>query len=425
MSDDELTDSLHTLCALLHKHYGQKPILLIDEYDVPLDKARQAGYYDEMITLIRGLFSRALKTNTSLYFAVLTGCLRIAMSSAGRHLESVFTGLNNFNVSSVTDNRFAPQFGFTSEDVKLLLEYYHLEEKFDLIRKWYDEYRFGNIEVNCPWDVINYVNLLRADPEALPMAYLINSSSNDIIKAFTRMATPGTRREIESLIAGETVIHRIHQELTYRELYDSIDNLWSVLFTTGYLTQRGSEASDVYQLAIPNLEIKQIFEEQIQEWFQEEARKDSPRLDSFCAAFLQANADAVERQFNAYLRKTISIRDTAVQLAKKENFYHGVLLGLLNHREDWVVVSNVESGDGYSDILIESEEDNIGIIIEVKYAENGNFEKACLEAMEQIDRMGYGDSLLDEGMEHIFKYGIACYKKKCKVLLACFPPLTK
>lgn len=418
MSDDELTDSLRTLCALLHKHYDQKPILLIDEYDVPLDKALQAGYYDEMITLIRSLFGQALKTNTSLYFAVLTGCLRIAR-------ESVFTGLNNFNVFSVTDNRFAPQFGFTSEDVRLLLEYYHLEEKFDLIRKWYDGYRFGNIEVYCPWDVINYVNLLRADPEALPRAYWINSSGNDIIKAFIRMATLGTRREIEALIAGETVIHRIHQELTYRELYDSIDNLWSVLFTTGYLTQQGSEALDVYQLAIPNLEIKQIFVEQIQEWFQEEARKDSPGLDSFCAAFLQANADAVERQFNAWLRKTISIRDTAVQLAKKENFYHGVLLGLLNHREDWVVVSNVESGDGYSDILIESGEDNIGIIIEVKYAENGNFEKACQEAMEQIERMGYGDSLLDEGMEHIFKYGIACYKKKCKVLLTCFPPLTK
>ncbi len=418
MSDDELTDSLRTLCALLHKHYDQKPILLIDEYDVPLDKARQAGYYDEMITLIRGLFGQALKTNTSLYFAVLTGCLRIAK-------ESIFTGLNNLKVFSVTDSRFASKFGFTSEDVRQLLKYYHLENKFEPIREWYDGYLFGNTDVYCPWDVINYVDLLQADPEALPRAYWINSSGNDIIRAFIRMATPGTRREIESLIAGETVTHRIRQELTYRELYDSIDNLWSVLFTTGYLTQRGAEAVDVYQLVIPNLEIKQIFVEQIQEWFQEEARKDSPGLDAFCAAFLQADADAVERQLNAYLRKTISIRDTAVQLSKKENFYHGVLLGLLNHREDWVVVSNVESGDGYSDILIESEEDNIGIIIEVKYAENGNFEKACQEAMEQIEMMGYGASLLDEGMEHIFKYGIACYKKKCKVLLTCFPPLTK
>ena len=420
MSDDELKDSLRTLCTLLYKHYGQKPILLIDEYDVPLDKARQAGYYDEMVTLVRGLFSRALKTNTSLYFAVLTGCLRIAK-------ESIFTGLNNLIVFSVTDVNFAAQFGFTSKDVKQLLAYYGLENKLNLIREWYDGYLFGNTEVYCPWDVINYVSLLRSEPEALPRAYWINSSGNDIIRAFIRMATPGTRREIESLVAGETVTHRIYQELTYRELYDSIDNLWSVLFTTGYLTQRDVDAATVYRqpnvfrLAIPNLEIRQIFEEQIQAWFQEEARKDVPSLDAFCASFLQADAGAVERQLTAYLKKTISIRDTAVQIAKKENFYHGILLGLLNHREDWVVTSNVESGDGYSDILIEAEEDSIGVVIEVKYAENENFEKACQEAMDQIDRMGYGDSLLDNGMKQIFKYGIACYKKKCKVQLIRFP----
>ena len=296
-----------------------------------------------------------------------------------------------------------------------------MEEKFELIREWYDGYRFGNIEVYCPWDVINYVSLLRADPAAFPRAYWINSSGNDIIRQFIRMSTPGTRREIESLVAGEAVTHRIRQELTYRELYDSIDNLWSVLFTTGYLTQRGAEAADVYQLAIPNLEIRQIFEEQIQEWFQKEARKDVPRLDAFCAAFSKADAEAVERQFSAYLRKTISIRDTAARNAKKENFYHGVLLGLLSHREDWIVTSNMESGDGYSDILVELEEEGIGIIIEVKYAEDGDFEKGCRDAMEQIERMGYGDSLLEEGMGRILKYGIACYKKKCKVQLACFP----
>jgi len=407
MSDDMLANSFLTLSNLLRKHYGQKPILLIDEYDVPLDKARQAGYYDEMVILVRNLFGQALKTNNSLQFAILTGCLRIAK-------ESIFTGLNNFNVFSATDNRFASQFGFTARDVKQMLEYYGLEEKFEPIREWYDGYRFGNTEVYCPWDVINYVNLLCAEPEAFPRAYWINSSGNEIIRAFIRMVTPGTRREIEFLVAGETVTHRIRQELTYRELYGSIDNLWSVLFTTGYLTQRGEEAADVYRLAIPNLEIRQIFKEQIQEWFQEEARKDTPKLDAFCAAFPQADAETVERQFSAYLRKTISIRDTATRIAKKENFYHGVLLGLLNHREDWVVTSNVESGDGYSDILIELEEDGVGIVIEVKYAENGNFEKTCREAMEQIDRMGYGDSLLEDGMDRVLKYGIACYKK-CKV----------
>ncbi len=414
MSDDMLTDSLRTLSGLLRKHFDQKPILLIDEYDVPLDKAQQYGYYDEMVTLIRNLFGQALKTNDSLYFAVLTGCLRIAR-------ESIFTGLNNLKVFSVTDSRFASWFGFTADDVKQLLNYYQLEEKFELIREWYDGYRFGDTEVYCPWDVINYVDLLRAEPEAFPRAYWINTSGNHIIRQFIRMATPGTRREIEALVDGETVAHRIRQELTYRELYDSIDNLWSVLFTTGYLTQRGAEAAGTYRLAIPNLEIRQIFVEQIQEWFQEETRKDTPRLDAFCAAFLQGDADAVERQFNAYLRKTISIRDTVVQEAKKENFYHGILLGLLSHREDWAVTSNAESGDGYSDILVEPEEGEVGIVIEVKYAQDGNLEKGCRDALEQIERMKYGESLLEEGMERVFKYGIACYKKKCRVQLLLFP----
>jgi hypothetical protein len=409
MSDDMLSDSLYSLCVFLYKHFGQKAILLIDEYDVPLDKARQYGYYDEMVTLIRNLLGQALKTNDSLQLAVLTGCLRISK-------ESIFTGLNNLKVFSVTDTRFSLHFGFTSEDVKQLLEYYHLEDKFEVIREWYDGYLFGNTEVYCPWDVINYVDLLRVEPNAFPRAYWINSSGNDIIREFIKIATPGTKRDLEALISGETVTHRIRQELTYRELYDSIDNLWSVLFTTGYLTQRGAEDADVYRLAIPNREIRQIFEEQIQEWFQAEARKDTPQLDAFCTAFPRGDAEAVEKEFNAYLRRTISIRDTAVQDGKKENFYHGILLGLLSHREDWLVLSNVESGDGYSDILVELEDECTGIIIEVKYAKNGNFEKGCQDALEQIEKTGYVDTLLEDGMERILKYGIACYKKKCKVV---------
>ena len=415
MPDDELMDSLRLLCVLLHSHYGQKVILLIDEYDVPLDKAQHYGYYEEMVALIRNLFSRALKTNDSLQFAVLTGCLHIAR-------ESIFTGLNNLKVFSVTDTRFASWFGFTTENVRELLGYYHLEGKFEAVRDWYDGYRFGNTEVYCPWDVINYVNLLCAEPEAHPRAYWINSSGNDIIRKFIQMATSGTKCEIEALVAGKTVPHRIRQELTYRELYDSIDNLWSVLFTTGYLTQRGpvSDTADVYRLAIPNLEIRQIFQEQIQEWFQEEARKDAPRLDAFCEAFPRGDAAAVEEQLNAYLRRTISIRDTAVKSPKKENFYHGILLGLLSHRGDWYVASNIESGDGYSDILVELEEECVGIAIEVKYAEDGNLEKGCRDAMAQIDDMGYVDSLLEDGMERILKYGIACHKKKCKVQIDSF-----
>ena len=408
MPPEVLADSLRMLSELLRKHYGQNVILLIDEYDVPLDKAQQAGYYDEMVTLIRSLFGQALKTNDSLYFAVLTGCLRIAK-------ESIFTGLNNMNVFSTTSTQMGEYFGFTDDEVTEMLRYYGLEDNFETVKKWYDGYRFGTAQVYCPWDVINYCRDARFQPEAFPRAYWINTSGNDIIREFIRMATPGTRREIEALVAGETVTHRIRQELTYRELYDNIDNLWSVLFTTGYLAQRGAEDADVYRLAIPNLEIRQIFVEQIQEWFREESRKDTPRLDAFCSAFLRGDADAVETQLNTYLRKTISIRDTAARKTKKENFYHGMLLGLLSHREDWIVTSNTESGDGYSDILVEAEDQGIGIVIEVKYAEEGKLDAACTEALEQISRLDYEDRLRQDGMDTVVQFGIACYKKRCIV----------
>ena len=408
MPPEVLADSLRMLSELLRKHYGQNVILLIDEYDVPLDKAPQAGYYDEMVTLIRSLFGQALKTNDSLYFAVLTGCLRIAK-------ESIFTGLNNMNVFSTTSTQMGEYFGFTDDEVTEMLRYYGLEDNFETVKKWYDGYRFGTAQVYCPWDVINYCRDARFQPEAFPRAYWINTSGNDIIREFIRMATPGTRREIEALVAGETVTHRIRQELTYRELYDNIDNLWSVLFTTGYLAQRGAEDADVYRLAIPNLEIRQIFVEQIQEWFREESRKDTPRLDAFCSAFLRGDADAVETQLNTYLRKTISIRDTAARKTKKENFYHGMLLGLLSHREDWIVTSNTESGDGYSDILVEAEDQGIGIVIEVKYAEEGKLDAACTEALEQISRLDYEDRLRQDGMDTVVQFGIACYKKRCIV----------
>ena len=408
MPPEVLADSLRMLSELLRKHYGQNVILLIDEYDVPLDKAQQAGYYDEMVTLIRSLFGQALKTNDSLYFAVLTGCLRIAK-------ESIFTGLNNMNVFSTTSTQMGEYFGFTDDEVTEMLRYYGLEDNFETVKKWYDGYRFGTAQVYCPWDVINYCRDARFQPEAFPRAYWINTSGNDIIREFIRMATPGTRREIEALVAGETVTHRIRQELTYRELYDNIDNLWSVLFTTGYLAQRGAEDADVYRLAIPNLEIRQIFVEQIQEWFREESRKDTPRLDAFCSAFLRGDADAVETQLNTYLRKTISIRDTAARKTKKENFYHGMLLGLLSHREDWIVTSNTESGDGYSDILVEAQDQGIGIVIEVKYAEEGKLDAACTEALEQISRLDYEDRLRQDGMDTVVQFGIACYKKRCVV----------
>ena len=411
MPDDVLVRSLRLLSRLLRKHYGQKVVLLIDEYDVPLDKARQSGYYDEMVALIRNLFSQTLKSNDDLFFAALTGCLRIAK-------ESIFTGLNNLKVMSITNVQFGEYFGFSDGEVRAMLHEYGADDKYGQVKTWYDGYTFGKAEVYCPWDVINYCDELRADPDASPRAFWINSSGNDIIRTFLRKATQRTRREIEQLVDGECVTKKIIQELTYRELYEKIDNVWSVLFTTGYLTQRGKTEEGAYRLAIPNLEIRQIFVEQILEWFQEEARRETPKLDAFCEAFLRGDAEAIEEQFNAYLKKAISIRDTAVRKGRKENFYHGILLGLLSHREDWDVFSNAESGDGYSDILVETEEGSTGIVIEVKYSEEGDedsLEAGCREALEQIEKMGYEERLRQDGAENIVRYGIACHRKKCRV----------
>ena len=408
MSEDALTNSLFTLSKLLHKHYGQKAILLIDEYDVPLDKAQHSGYYDEMVGLIRNLFSRVLKSNSSLHLAVLTGCLRIAR-------ESIFTGLNNLRVLSIADVEYDEYFGFTDAEVRDMLHYYSLDEKYELTKTWYDGYRFGNTDVYCPWDVINYCAKLRADPDAAPRPFWVNTSGNDIILTFLRKTGPASRRELECLINGGTVRKKIRQELTYRDIYQDMDNLWSVLFTTGYLTQCGSTDGRTFQLVIPNLEIREIFTEQIYEWFQKEARKDTPKLDAFCAAFPLGDTETIETLFTAYLKKTISIRDTGARNEQKENFYHGILLGLLSHREDWIISSNAESGAGYSDILIEIEDSNIGIVIELKYPDNGNLETGCLDALAQIEEKEYTERLLQNGMEAVIKYGIACYKKTCKV----------
>ncbi len=410
MPDEVLISSLRTLTELLYKHYGEQAILLIDEYDVPLDKAQQSGYYDDMVTLIRTLFGQALKTNPNLYFAVLTGCLRIAK-------ESIFTGLNSLKVFSVTNVQYGEQFGFSDREVREMLEYYGFEEKYELIKAWYDGYHFGDMDVYCPWDVINYIDLMRVEPDASPYAFWVNTSGNEIIKKFLQKASAGTKRELEQLIAGKSVYKKINQELTYWDLYKNIDNLWSVLFTTGYLTQCKRIDGDIFELIIPNLEIRQIFIDQIMEWFQEEMGKDTPLIDAFCDAFIRGDAEAVEEQFNAYLLKTISIRDTNVRKGKKENFYHGILLGLLSHREDWWVRSNVESGDGFSDILVECEEKGIGIVIEVKYPDGRDLEEECKIALKQIERMGYETKLKQDGMERILRYGIACNRKKCKVLM--------
>ena len=411
MPSEALGGSLKLLSQLLHKHYGQKVILLIDEYDVPLDRAQRAGYYEEMADLLRILFGQALKTNPNLYFAVMTGCLRIAK-------ESIFTGLNNLNVFSIIDVPFAEYFGFSDGEVRDMLAYYGLGDRYGVMKEWYDGYRFGNGSVYCPWDVISYVKLLRSDPEAEPRAFWANTSGNEIVRTFLERAGASTRREMEVLVDGGTVGKKLNHELTYRELYRNIDNLWSVLFTTGYLTWQGKPDGDVYDLKIPNLELRKIYIDQIMEWFKEEAGRDAPKLDALCLAFAAGDAAAVERQFAAYLRRTISIRDTSVRKNKKENFFHGLLLGLLSHREDWVVRSNHESGVGFSDILVEIEEENRGIVIEVKYPDGGDLEVGCKEALAQIEEKGYEEKLREDGMETVLKYGIACRRKSCRVMLA-------
>lgn len=409
---DSLISSLKRLSALLEKHYGKKVILLMDEYDVPLDKAFQYGYYEEMIALMRNLLGNVLKTNSSLYFAVLTGCLRISK-------ESIFTGLNNLKVMSITNAQFDEYFGFTDSEVKEMLGYYGLSEHYDSVKSWYDGYRFGNEDIYCPWDVISHCDNLRADSNARPEDYWSNTSSNSIVRRFIDKANGKTKDEIERLIAGETIVKEIRQELTYSELDSSIDNLWSVLFTTGYLTQRGTVGEDKYYLAIPNYEIRKLFIRQIKEWFSQKTRNDGKTLELFCNAFSDGNPALIEELFNDYLWNTISIRDTAAPEERKENFYHGLLLGLLGYKDDWIVKSNAESGIGYSDILIEIRENRIGIVIEMKYAANGKLEAACHEALSQIEDRKYEARLKEDGMKNIIKYGIACYKKECKIEKLC------
>lgn len=409
MSDGVLMGGLKTLSMLLEKHYGKKAIILIDEYDVPLAKANEQGYYDQMIILIRSMFEQALKTNESLHFAVLTGCLRVSK-------ESIFTGLNNLKVFSIADKDCGAYFGFTDDEVKGMLDYYELSDKYRIIKEWYNGYCFGNTDVYCPWDVISYVDKLLVDRTLMPQDYWINTSSNDVIRKLLEKASNETRNEIECLIAGEAVIKEVKEELTYRELYDTIENVWGVLFATGYLTQRGEADGKMRRLVIPNREILDIFVTQVRSWMQDKARENEARLHSFCAAFKNANAEAVQATFEEYLNETVSIRDTAVRNELKENFYHGFLLGLLRFEKEWLVISNRESGKGYADIVIEIFREKLGIVIEMKYAENGNLDTACKEAMQQIEDREYVKQPYLDGMKRVIKCGIACHAKACKVV---------
>ncbi|MFR3454711.1 MAG: AAA family ATPase [Coprococcus eutactus] len=410
-TSENTADSLRLLSQLLFLHYDKKVVILIDEYDVPLDKAFQNGYYSEMTSLIRGILGQALKTNDYLQFAVLTGCLRISK-------ESIFTGLNNFKVLSIADARFDEQFGFTDSEVRDILEEYGVSDKISEVKDWYDGYRFGKADVYCPWDVINYVDHLQADPNARPQAYWINSSGNGLVRRLINIADESTKDEIERLIAGETIEKAIRLELTY----DEIDNIWSVLFTTGYLTNAGEielPGGDGYgyRLVIPNKEVRQVFVSQIQEWFRQTVTYDNGSVQDLCEAFMAGDADKIQSNLNMILIKTISVLDTKARDDQKENFYHGLLLGLLRSKPDWRIKSNRESGDGFSDISIEPTIPEKGIVVEVKYSNTiSGLDDACDRAMKQIRDRRYDEALREDGREDIIAYGIAFCRKRCKVV---------
>ena len=415
-TDENIEDSIRMLSKLLFKHFGQKAVILIDEYDVPLDKAFQNGYYKEMVSLIRGLFGQALKTNEFLQFAVLTGCLRISK-------ESIFTGLNNFKVMSITDSRFDEQFGFTDKEVRKLLSDYGMDSHFDEIKEWYDGYHFGRADVYCPWDVINHVDHLRDDSDAKPQTYWINSSGNSLVRRLINRADSSTKDEIERLIAGEAIEKVIRLDLTYDEIENSIDNIWSVLFTTGYLTKIGEvklpdSESYAYKLVIPNKEVREVFVLQIQEWFKAVVANENDTMKLLSRAILDKDEQQIARQLNIVMGRMISILDTKAPDDMKENFYHGLLLGLLRgSNPDWLIKSNRESGDGFSDILIKPEDPDAGIIIEVKYAkEIKGLDAACDAAMAQIKDKHYDEALRDEDRCDILAYGIAFCRKRCRVV---------
>ena len=412
MSDEVLYGSLQTLSELLYKHFNQKTVILIDEYDVPLDKAFQHGYYREMVALIRAMFGRALKTNEALAFAVLTGCLRVSK-------ESIFTGLNNFKILSITDSRFDEQFGFTDKEVQKLLADYHLEARFSETKEWYDGYRFGNVDVYCPWDVINHIDRIKDDPNARPEAYWINTSGNDLVKRFVDKANRTTRNEIEQLIAGNAIEKTLRLDLTYDEIDNSIENLWSVLFTTGYLTQAGMTEDGAYRLVIPNREICEVFKLQIQEWFKKSIFSNTEQLTAFWNAFEEGNTDGVEIYLNRIMSNSISVFDIKTGEGKKEISYHNLLVGILTGNAEWLVKSNVEAGEGFADIIVETEDPNAGIVVELKYAKDyNNMEQACRAALDQINDRRYQEYLLNDGRKDITLYGIAFCKKRCKAMVS-------
>ena len=413
MGEDTLVYSMKTLTALLEKYYEKKVIVLIDAYDVPLAKANENGYYDQMVLLVRNLFENVLKTNSSLKFAVLTGCLRVAK-------ESIFTGLNNFKTNSILDEEYDETFGFVDDEVKEMLHYYGQDTHYETVKEWYDGYRFGNADVYCPWDVINYCDAHRRNPMLPPENYWTNTSGNDVLKHFIESAGAAkglAKTDLERLVNGEIVEKDIREDLTYNELYASMDNLWSTLFMAGYLTHKGRVDTKRFRLAVPNREIRNIITEQVLALFKQDVEKDGQLLNDFCTALSDGHTDEVERLFSEYMKKTISVRDTFARKELKENFYHGLLLGILGFKAGWSVMSNRESGNGFSDIMIMIDDAEIGIVIEVKYAESHDLEAVCKDALKQMIDKRYTEYFEQQGIKKILKYGIACRVKECKVML--------
>lgn len=413
MGEDTLVYSMKTLTALLEKYYEKKVIVLIDEYDVPLAKANENGYYDQMVLLVRNLFENVLKTNSSLKFAVLTGCLRVAK-------ESIFTGLNNFKTNSILDEEYDETFGFVDDEVKEMLHYYGQDTHYETVKEWYDGYRFGNADVYCPWDVINYCDAHRRNPMLPPENYWTNTSGNDVLKHFIESAGAAkglAKTDLKRLVNGEIVEKDIREDLTYNELYASMDNLWSTLFMAGYLTHKGRVDTKRFRLAVPNREIRNIITEQVLALFKQNVEKDGQLLNDFCTALSDGHTDEVERLFSEYMKKTISVRDTFARKELKENFYHGLLLGILGFKAGWSVMSNRESGNGFSDIMIMIDDAEIGIVIEVKYAESHDLEAVCKDALKQMIDKRYAEYFEQQGIKKILKYGIACRVKECKVML--------
>ena len=413
MGEDTLVYSMKTLTALLEKYYEKKVIVLIDEYDVPLAKANENGYYDQMVLLVRNLFENVLKTNSSLKFAVLTGCLRVAK-------ESIFTGLNNFKTNSILDEEYDETFGFVDDEVKEMLHYYGQDTHYETVKEWYDGYRFGKADVYCPWDVINYCDAHRRNPMLPPENYWTNTSGNDVLKHFIESAGAAkglAKTDLERLVNGEIVEKDIREDLTYNELYASMDNLWSTLFMAGYLTHKDRVDTKRFRLAVPNREIRNIITEQVLALFKQNVEKDGQLLNDFCTALSDGHTDEVERLFSEYMKKTISVRDTFARKELKENFYHGLLLGILGFKAGWSVMSNRESGNGFSDIMIMIDDAEIGIVIEVKYAESHDLEAVCKDALKQMIDKRYAEYFEQQGIKKILKYGIACRVKECKVML--------